>query len=274
MMTKQVPDRHTERGNVLFLILIAVALFAALSYAITQSTRSGSGDSSSEKNKIGSAQLAQYPAGIKTAIVRMMLDGRPVDDILFDAPRDYGDTFYATESGQRFNVFHPAGGGSVYQNAPAELLVSGANSAGDTGDDEYKGAWVFSANYQINGIGITESSDSAANDVIAFLPGLKQSVCRKLNEEVGITDAGETDKIPVNFGGSLSAAPVMADAMRAVSPGARGIPSGGATGTIGGTTPGDSSVLRGQPYGCTRIGAAGGQWPATKYVYYQVLVER
>lgn len=278
MTTTQKFDRQGERGNVLFLILIAVALFAALSYAVTQSTRSGSGDTSSEKNKIGSAQLAQYPAGVRTSVVRMVLGGVPVDGLLFDGPSDFATGVYngANKADYyRYNVFHPTGGGAIFQNAASDLLVPEANSETATGTDaKYKGAWVFSSAYQINGIGMTDSTDPLANDIIAFLPGLTQSICRKLNDELGISDPASSDKIPENFGGSLSAVPYMADAMRAVTPGAQGIRSGGAIGTIGGTTADANSVLRGQPFGCTRIGTAGGSWATTKYVYYHVLVER
>ena len=80
-------QKNLERGNVLFLILIAVALFAALSYAVTQSSRSGGGDATDETNAVNAASITQYPTGVRTAILRMTIDGTDVTTIEFNDPR-------------------------------------------------------------------------------------------------------------------------------------------------------------------------------------------
>jgi hypothetical protein len=61
-----------SRGNALFLILIAVALFAALAYAVTQSSRGG-GTSSREQVEIDVALAIQQAAMIETTINRLLL---------------------------------------------------------------------------------------------------------------------------------------------------------------------------------------------------------
>lgn len=63
---------NNQSGNVLFLILIAVALFAALSYAVTQSTRGG-GNADDETSLISSASLTQYPASLKLSMLRLSI---------------------------------------------------------------------------------------------------------------------------------------------------------------------------------------------------------
>ena len=63
---------RNECGNVLFLILIAVILFAALSYAVTKSG-SGNGNVDSEKTAIALAQLNSIVGSISVATDRLML---------------------------------------------------------------------------------------------------------------------------------------------------------------------------------------------------------
>src|SRR5690606_6179950 len=113
----QCPQRTKEQGNALFLILIAVVLFAALTYAITQSGRGG-GDVGRETHQITGTALTQYTTSIRTAITRMLIRGIAVDELKFDPPHA---TAYEVSADVRYQVFHPDGGGVGYQKPEATV---------------------------------------------------------------------------------------------------------------------------------------------------------
>lgn len=157
---------NSQSGNVLFLILIAVALFAALSFAVTQSTRSGSDTGQREQSLIGAGAVLQYPNTLRTALMRMTIAGTDVEDIVFDAP---GNTAGISE---RFLIFDPAGGAATYQQSPADVM-----SAAVAAD------WRFNAEFHVPMIG---TDGARGNDVIAFLVGVSDRVCERINRQMGI----------------------------------------------------------------------------------------
>ncbi len=145
-----------ENGNVLFLILIAVALFAALSYAVTSSTRGGGGDTSREKSKLEIASLVQYSTGLRTAMMRMAVsNGVSHSNMLFHKPADFSSLTPTTEP---LAVFHPRGGGATYEPG-----------------------WFLTCGFDVEGMG----SDGTPNswDVVA-LKEIPEEMCYKINEEI------------------------------------------------------------------------------------------
>lgn len=253
--------RSGERGNVLFLILIAVALFAALSYAVTSSSRSGSKDQGREKNVIGGAEITQYPAGLRTAILRMIIAGVANDELYFDTPAVFGaglaiDDTDGDETDETRAVFHPAGGGAAYQVANPELMSTGAQQA-----------WIFSGDYSVNRIGITANA-ATGSDLIAFLPNVTRSVCLRINEQLGITVTVDANGDGIPAGGTNLGVPVVGDNMTEANPGYSYV----ADHRIG-TIPGGPDFA-GQPYGCYDADDGNGPTSAQPYVYYHVLVER
>ncbi len=243
-------QRKTEQGNVLFLILIAVALFAALSYAVTQSTRGG-GNADDETSLISSAALTQYPASLKTSVLRMSItDGVGDDVIKFNPPSDISDcetdiAGSATGSDATSCVFSSNGGSASYQQAPSNVM------AGST-----LGTWVFNADNEVQDIGTTVGGDSpsiASREIIAFLVGISSGICQKINDELGITG------IPDENAG-LDITTQLDDTTNGDAPTAGG-------GTIGDTGVANTANLNGQPFGCFESNSTG------TYVYYHTLSE-
>lgn len=70
----------TQSGNVLFLILIAVALFAGLGYAVTSSLSGAPASVEDEKQKLDQAVLNNCEAAINLALLRLRNMGDCSDD--------------------------------------------------------------------------------------------------------------------------------------------------------------------------------------------------
>ena len=241
---KKQTARDGEQGNVLFLILIAVALFAALSYAVTQSSRSGGGDAGRETNIVSGAQVTQYPAGVRTSILRMIVSNNADQTTLeFNSPSAYSDC----TAGFARCVFHPTGGGATYVLAPGEVMTSGNPTA-----------WVFNGENEIFNVGTSVGGDgqtAATSDVIAFLNGVSTNVCERINERLGL---------PTDLTTVVETAAIDTTTQMVNPDGATPTSIGFGGGTIG---EGGAVDLNGQPFGCFRD--SGGN-----NVYYHVLIER
>ena len=154
---------NSQKGNVLFLILIAVALFAALSYAVTQSSRSGGGDASKEKELLDYSSLQNYISGLRGAITRMTINGTAISEINFRPPSSFSSM---TNAELAANVFSPLGGGISYDNS-------------------FGGEFVFSM--QITDIGTT-SSNSSGNEIVYLkeIP-VNDDFCNMVNKKNSIS---------------------------------------------------------------------------------------
>jgi hypothetical protein len=211
-----------EQGNVLFLILMAVVLFAALSYAITKSTRSGDANTSSEKAQLTASAIMNYNSAIRVAVMRMQISGIDPATIDFALPTDTG---FSTPPFTR-KVFHPQGGGVSYQPLPSDAYASlwdhmqndfaslewnriapylspmgtanaGVNGGG--GPPIVVGASPLPGQPDISTVPNAEDTSrgrffgtftnygwtpTAANDVVSTTTGLSKSVCEALNKKL------------------------------------------------------------------------------------------
>ncbi len=165
-----------QSGNALFLILIAVALFAALSYAVTQSGRGG-GSIDREQEQIVASQIAQHISEVQYAIQKMQLmSGCTPTDLSFESTEwthsNYDPTVPASTACQ---IYHPNGGGVTFQEIDPVALDSTQSSVPASAYGYYAfngGVWLFQG-------GETQS------DLTMIVPNITESMCLILNDRVG-----------------------------------------------------------------------------------------
>ena len=175
----KIRRKKNNKGNALFLILIAVALFAALSYAVTQSGR-GSGNINREQLDMDVAQTMQDVALVQSTVNRMLLTGCTKSQISFEGAHVPGGAFddYTNSNAPGDNschIFDPAGGGLSYTTPLSSVLDSAHSSAFGYGHYFYRrNAYMQSP--ALGGI--------SSYSVHLFLPYVNDAACLIVNQRM------------------------------------------------------------------------------------------
>ncbi len=170
-------SRHAERGNILFIILLAVVLIGLLTAAIQSTNRPEGSNIDGETLVIRASEVQRYASELERAVNYIMKDGKSEGDIRFahyDANADYGDITVADGTyGFTHQVFHPEGGAANYK-APPQGVNDGS-------------AWEFYGGTHIPGMGTASRAE-----LVAVLPNVTQAFCDKINEINGQSAPADT----------------------------------------------------------------------------------
>ena len=167
------PSHATEHGSALFVLLFAVALFAALTYAISQQG-SGTMGLSEEKIKLLATDVIDMGNGLSDAAARLRLHRIQDIEISFENSIVAGYNNGSCTS-ENCKIFSYDGGGKDWETPVPE--ISGGNDC------------CFTGGLAIQNIG----TDAAA--LVGILPGLSRSVCSKINGLLGIHSASTSPPV-------------------------------------------------------------------------------
>lgn len=199
-----------QNGNALFLILIAVALFAALSYAVTSSGR-GSASVTKEKNVIEAARIIDQAGLVEQTISRLrLINGCSDTQISFENTVVTGYTNGSAPADRKCHVFDPAGGALGWPDIPAAT-----NTALP---------YLFTGSVIMKniGTGVFPPAPPTADGVelAMFLPINSLELCLELNRKLGlpVTSLGVDWSPNIKFAGAYSVSNLFPDDGGTVTP--------------------------------------------------------
>ena len=165
-----------QNGNALFMILIAIVLFAALTFVISQQRDTGKA-LSQEKIRLLASDVLDMGNKMSDTIAQLRLRRIKNTELSFENTliAGYANANCLTDA---CKIFAPDGGGRDWETAVPEI-----NQSKD---------WFYTGDIAIQDMGTTEA------DLVAVLPNLNEAVCNQINRMIGVYGLGGT---PDQFNG-------------------------------------------------------------------------
>lgn len=191
--------RSSENGSVFFIILLAIAMFAMLSYAVSKGSRSSASALTEEKSRLMAQEIISYSESVAKAVQTLRLRGVGETQISFEGT--LGSLNYQNPNCTTTDcrVFAPSGG-AVTPLAPP------ANSNNGT-------PYFFGGRVYFNGVGGNTGAEGA--ELYMFLPYVDRNLCLALNKVLKVPtrisnpaeppqDAGAGNYIAFPFQGTFT----------------------------------------------------------------------
>jgi hypothetical protein len=171
-------NRHGERGNVLWFILIAIVLLGALTVLLNRSGTSVDQSGDVEQARVKSSQVLRYAKSVETAVQQMVLRGISESDISFESQKTTADYTNPNCTVNDCRVFETAGGG-----IPFLLPPSGVNDGSE---------WIFTG---ANNVGtaakpVGTTAARTGNDLVMLLANANNALCLQLNRDMNVGTGG------------------------------------------------------------------------------------
>lgn len=245
-----------EKGNALVLILIAVALFGYLSFAVTQSSQHTS-DPSSQRAYLDASDIIKYAAYLASAVERVNLANHcRLSEMSFDHIKrenynaSSGDFYYNSNAPAdgACHIFNANGGSAAYEEPP--------ESSQDVGGVEYN----VQSDFAVHNVG-TDGGNAGVD--VTLTTFVTPDVCLQINKIMGNKNPSnsppEADLTTISVPGTTSETfPNFVDFSS----------TGIGLGTSLGAAVGNAEDLAGRPTGC--FYASGDE----AYIFYSVLMPR
>jgi hypothetical protein len=189
--------RATQNGSAFFIILVAIMMFAMLSYAVSQGSRSSASGLTAEQANVAAQEITSYGSGLSKAVQTLRLRGCTVEEISFESMPVAGNANPVSPADGSCDVYDLAGGKSNY-NAPSSNWLD----ITEAGEDGY-GEWVFTNQSCIPGVGSggTGCANASEMEILMVLPWVKREVCSAVNK---LANWASYDSLPIPTAGGAA----------------------------------------------------------------------
>lgn len=167
--------KATQAGNALIYVLIAIALFGALSFTLSRQTDNSEASTlDQERLELLATQIITYTAQVKSIVDQMIFSGTDINELEFMLPThdDFNDAPHIHK------LFHPQGGGLNLARLPKNVISQTNNNP--------PAGWYIGrfTNVDWSTLGPGNDADLPYQDVMLVAYQISKNLCANLNSKI------------------------------------------------------------------------------------------